>query len=369
MAYELSRLWGMLRFGVGEDVGSQTATPNLSSAFVFETSGAVWMARFVAPVGQSSATLTLYVYVVSVTGTPDFQMEVRKAYQGSGDIDRPETAGSNLASSPSTLSLSSADNGTWKSLSCTVSLTQGNGYFLVVKNTHGTPASNHATIAYRGALDAMMAMPSSLSYGIATGHSADGFATDPTLNVGSGNGSAVLKFSDGNLLGFPYVAAGSAHANNTNSRGNRVQFAGDVVVSGLAWFGALNTAMSGMGIYETDGTEIVLAAGDIATENRGGVYRFAPVTLTGGVSYDLVCKFASNSTAGTLYTMGQAEGSLPADVLACRPASIGYVDGTVGSMTLDTSQIMALALIIDSIPAAAGGGGLMISNPMRGGVI
>jgi len=66
----------------------------------------------------------------------------------------------------------------------------------------------------------------------------------------------------------------------------------------------------------------------------------------------------SGNTAGTIYNMGEAEGNVPADVIACAPiGTVGYVDGTLGSMTLDTSKIMAVSLIIDNFPAISGGGG------------
>ena len=354
MAYEFSRLLSL--FYPMLDIGSATNTAAMDTAFVYGTSGDAFFTRVTAPVGQSAATLTAYFYVVAVTGTPDFQMGVYNGPVTGGDLERPEAGGSDLASAPSTLSLSSADDGTWVSATCTVSLTAGNNYFVILKNTHGTPASNNATFRYRGALDGIGTNGTAVYSSCQTGYTTDGFTTDPTVQASS-FGCIIVKFSDGTLLGNPYVSS-SAHASNTNSRGIRVQFTEDVVVSGISTPG-LGTTVNGVGVYPTaSGTPIVSASGDATAEEKSGIFRFAPTTLTGGTSYDIVTNFATNSTIGTFYTMGEAEGNVPADVIACRPlGTFGSVDGTVGSMTFNTSQITATALIIDNFPAIASGGG------------
>lgn len=344
MAYEWSR--GLALLLGATDVGASSSTPNLDANFVFETSGDVWWVRFSAPVGQSAATITVYVYVTGVTGTPDFQLEVRSGYSGTGDVDRPATGGSNLATSPSTLTLGAGDIQTWVALTATVSLTEGNGYYVIVKNTHNTPASNHATFALRSLLDTY----ASTGLYPVTGYSLDGFATDPTTSPNSG--VVVVKFADGTLLGNPYVSS-SNHANNANDRGNRITLNADVVVSGIVR-GTSSAALSASTIYTTAGVSVVSAAGDaFAKQGSAGSYRFAPTKLSGGTTYDFVHKFASSTTACTVLSMGEVEADVPADVLACRPWSIAFVDGaTPGSYTVDTSKLVALmALIVDDFPA------------------
>ena len=359
MAFELSR---SLAWWLGPyRAGAATDSANIDTAFVFETSGDAFFVRFNSPVSQSSGTLTIYLYIptgaANVTGTPTYQMHVRNAYSGSGDADRPATGGSSISSSPSTLTLGDADEGTWVSMSCTVSLTLGHGYYVLVTNTHCTPASNYAVFRYRGAFEGFSAHASIHMNG---GFTTDGFATDPTVLTAAGAmPTVVLKFDDGSLIGNPYVVSDGSHANNSNDRGNRFTTTEDVVVSGMSRPPA-TSAFQAATIYTAGGASVVSAAGDAHAEaGSNGMYRFAPTTLTGGTAYDCVIDFASNSASGTIYSMGQAEGSVPADVKSCRPWSIAYVDGaTPGSYTVDTSKLLLnVCVLVDDAPAIAGGSG------------
>ena len=363
MAYEFSRTLALVLAPM--DSGTAADSPAIDSAFVFETSGDCFCARLVAPVSQSAATITLYVYAVTTTGTPDFQLEVRNGYSGSGDVDRPETGGADLASSPSTLSLSNADDGTWVSLTATVSLTVGLTYWLIVKNTHATPASNHTLFRYNGTIDAWggtsVAGNTGGRSGLVAGYNtnASNFGgADATLS--GGVGSVVVKFNDGTLLGQPYVGTDSAHASNTNSRGNRFTMSHNMVISGMK--GTITSALSGGAVYAASGgATLASSAGDGGVEagTVGGLYRFAPATAASGTAYDYVSTFASASTVGTILTMGEIEANVPADVLACRPFSAAYVDGaTPGSFTADTSKILlSFGPLVDDFPAASGGSG------------
>jgi hypothetical protein len=358
MGFEFSRSLALV---IGpNDTGSLSACPAIDSAFVHNTSGDAFFALITPPVTQSG-TLTVYVYVTAVTGTPDFQLEVRDSDTGSGDIDRPLTSGSNLATSPSTLSLTAADANKWKSLTCSVNMTRSAAYFVILKNTHATPASNYATFAYRGALDGWGNFPGGSAH-LASGcpgYTLNGFTSDPTMNPASTMGPLVMKFSDGSLIGMPYVSS-AAHASNANSRGNRFTFTEDVVVSGIISTMGTSGVITGGAIYDTSGTLIASAVADTYMKQRSLLTRFAPVTLVGGTAYDVVNTVSSATGLGTFYTMGEAEGSLPADVIACRAASIAAVTGTPGSMTVDTSRVMTIGLIVDDMPAIAGGGSTVI---------
>lgn len=353
MAYEISRSFALV-VGPG-DIGSATSTPAIDTAFAFETSGDAFAIRFVAPVTQAAATLTVYVFCTAVTGTPDFQIEVRNGYSGSGDIDRPETGGSDLASSPSTLSAPTAN--TWEALTATVSLTAGQVYWVLVKNTHGTPASNNATFQYRGSLDGLGVAGTFagnlINYAFGAGFTTDGFTTDPTTSLANGSfAPAVLKFGDGSLMGMPFVST-IAHASDTNNRGNRFQFATNLVVSGIVWPLGV-AAISGCAIYQ-GGNLVVAETGDASTSIRSP-WRFAPTSLTGGVAYDVVVTFGSAAASSVFYTMGEAEGDVPTDVKACMPSFlIGSVDSANGTFTPDTSQLLPVGLIVDDIPAVSGG--------------
>lgn len=358
MAYEYSRLFGSLWLGP-RSAGTAGNTVAIDSAFLFETSGDAFFAQFVSPITQSSATLTFYAYVMAVTGTPDFQLHVRKAAQGSGDVDRPETAGSSISSSPSTLTLGAGDVGTWVSLTCTVSLTAGETYFAIIGNTHATPASNHATFRYRSTMGAFGAAGYDLwNEACLAGYTSSGFTTDPTV-TSVGPGTFVLKFSDGTLLGFPYVDS-AGHANNTDDRGIRFTPTEDVVISGLGFGYLLGAVTEDLSIYTSAGAVVLDVPIDTSPMYSVGsnhsFLRFAPITLSGGTSYDIVERSTTSRGSGTLYTMGEIEANVPADVLACRPP-FSFVGGaTAGSYTADTSTIFRVGLLVDNLPAISGGG-------------
>lgn len=358
MADNLSRIVdaGLTAF---TDTGAASSTPSLDSAFVFETSGDVFGVHFVAPVGQSSATLTFYAYCTAVTGTPTFEMEVRNEYSGSGDVNRPETTGSDLASSPNSVSPTA---NTWSTFTCTVSLTVGSTYWIVIKNTHATPASNHAQWRYRAQLDSWVAGNQSAFRGYYT---LNGFTTDPTLSPVQGSG--VVKFSDGTIVGNPYISSAS-HASNSNSRGMRFIFTEDVTCSG-GQHNATSSALSAIMLYTGAGATVASRTASALDKALTTPVRWASVTLTGGTAYDFVTEYGSATTTGTVYDMGEAEGSLPADVLACRPYSCAHVTGaTPGSFTVDNSKLIQHGLYLDDHPAIAGGGGILIHPGMSGGM-
>ncbi len=368
MAYNWSRVISSLGFADLRSTG--TADFALDSAFVYETSDDVWFVRFVSPVTQTNAALTLNVYCVSVVGSPtDVRMSV---YNGPGladDKDRPEAGGAALATSGAVDF--SATGGTWVTLSvASVSLVVNQTYYVLLDNRTASPASHYPTVRYKGvsAFQADSSVGGSLLNCFRTGTSTDGFATDPSL-LAPYSPSAVVTFGDGSLVGNPYVV-NESHAANTNYRGCRFLFTEDVVLSGAVMSGASGGTWA-FHIHETDGTSILTTA-NLGQYNRqfGLLSRFVPQTLTGGTSYDLTFKVTTNSSLGALRYMGEASGSLPADVLACRPGSISYVDGaTPGSFAVDTARMMAMGLIFDDNPAIAGGAGGLLTHPgMAGGM-
>lgn len=366
MAYEQSAGFPSGLFPCALDTGVLMYSPIINAALVVHTSGAAWVGKIFALKAQTAGTFTLYVYVGAVTGTPDYRMQIWDGPTGTDDDDRPMSGGAggaDLVSSPSTLSLSSADNTTWVALSGTVTLALGQTYFVLVHNTHATPASNYATFAIRGALDAIGAAAlggaagniPSVAQAHAAGSTVDGFsAADPTYNT-SGPGSFCIKYTDGTCVGHPWVGS-ETHASNTNDRGERVKFSEDVVVSGTTSV-YITTASAAAKIYPASGGAAVATHTlDRHQINNAGTSRFAPARLTGGTSYDLVWTFGSAST-GTVYTMGEVLANVPADVLACVPLGWAYVDGTTpGSYTADASRLWLFGLIIDDNPAIAGGG-------------
>src|SRR3990167_5430995 len=324
MAYEFSRNFELLFPGGSLDSGALTGLL-LDSNFVFETSGDAIMCAFSSPVTQSSSTLTVYAYCTATpTGSPDVNVEIRNGPASADDSDRPEAGGSTIGTPGSAVSPTAEGWVTFSNITA-LSLTRNNIYFVIIKNTHGTPASNNLTIAYRGDLDGCSLLTST-SPGtelMRGGSTTNGFTTDPT--VGAGLAPIILKFGDGTtLMGNPYVRS-MAISSNTDWRGNRITFDNDVVVSGMARVGgstALQTA--DFRIYQ-GATQIVAETGNRFIAQENFVTRFAATQLTKDLAYDFVYNTTAVSTVGSAYDMGA--GTIPDDVKNCRFAGVSHVTG------------------------------------------
>lgn len=355
MSHAWSRFTGGLLLGP-LNVPSPTTSPNIDSAFNFESSGDAFGCKFVCPVTHSG-TLTVYVYVVSVTNTPEYQLHVRNGAVSPGDIDRPESGGSEISSSPSTAVLSTSDAGTWIAVTCDVNLTQGATYWaLITRSAAGSP-SGWATFRATGSV-AFAGSSSSEREAHVTVYTTNGFTTDPTTATNGFANSVILKFSDGTLIGNPYVTS-STPASAAEDRGFRLTPDADLLVSGICFGTAALTSITDLAIYESDGTEIVKVdiTGLYSTINDHMTVRFAPVRLKAGTSYDVVRKSVTALTHPTLYEMGEVEANVPADVLACRPPGWAYVSGTTpGSYAVDASKLVRAILWVDLAPPLIGWG-------------
>jgi hypothetical protein len=320
---------------------------------VYDTSGDAMMCQFMAPEAQTSDTLTVYVFCDAVTGSPtDVRAAVYNA-NTSGDPDRPELGGSPLETTGA-VDFSSAA-GSWVVFTfSSLSLVEGNTYFLVVDNRTGTPASNYPVIVYRPGLDTPAGL-TTLPRMFGTGFTANGFTSDPTRS--NALGSCVVKLSSGALIGNPYVdnVVNSPWA-TSNDRGNRFTPSEDMVVSG-AVIGANNSSAANFEISKADGTNVITQVMPwVSRQQSRGVVRFAPLTLIGGTTYDFVITYDPSNAFGQGYYMGEA--SPPADVLACRGPGVAMVYGnTPGSYTVDEKRAFAMGLLVDDFPAIAGGGG------------
>ena len=373
MAFTYSKALAALRIGMF-DGGSATSSINIDSSFVYETSGDAFFVAVASPVSQTSGNLTVYLFCTAVTGTPSFEIEILDGASGVSDpATRPGPGVSDIATSPSTLNLTTGDVDTWVSLSCTISMVPSQHYWIIIKNTHGTPASNHAAFQYRGQFDgcnigSVLTIAGRPFFG---GYTANGFTTNPTGNF-SGPVCAVVKFDDGSLIGNPYVSS-AAHANNANDRGVRVKFSENIIISQIYLAGSTGS-ISGIEINLAVGGSNIVRVLRGASENyfRGAnsAVRFEPVTLAAGIAYDIVLTLSGSSTVSGWWDMGEAEGDLPADVLACRPFELGKVDGTTpGSYTIDNSQTPNWALFIDDNPKIVGGGGIAKLVGVGGGLV
>jgi hypothetical protein len=292
--------------------------------------------------------MTFYAYVKTVTLTPSFTFEVRRGAQTGGDADRTEVGGSVVSSSGSVVSLSTSDNGTWVAWTCNLATEIGYTYFLILKNTSADPVANYATFVYRGELQSFstnILQTKNVRY-FQAGYTINGFTADPTALTAIG--PCVVKFSDGALMGNPFVASETPPA-NTNSRGNKFTVPVNADISFVDGFGS--TAISNYGFYNaTSGAQMALAVSDFPAFYT--TYRCPSTTFVGGTAYYLVQNMVSSSNAGRIFNMGEALENVPADVLACRPFGLTYVTGTTaqrdsGTMTEDASKFFDVSFAID----------------------
>jgi hypothetical protein len=176
--------------------------------------------------------------------------------------------------------------------------------------------------------------------------STDGWTTDGTSRTN--DGPYVAKFSDGSVIGNPYVKS-TTHANNTTDRGTRFNFAVPMVVSGV-YIGVVSSSLSAIKIYQ-GASEVASLTPDLNQKNNiGWAYFDASLTLTANTAYDFVYKLSGNSTFGPRI---DADASPPADVLLAMPTNQKCVDGTAGSYTA-VDGFVPIGLLVDSIPAAGG---------------
>jgi len=340
------------RFAVGfGDAGTATST-TINTNFVKDTSGQFIGVHFSSPVSQTSGSLTWYVYCTAQTGTTD--LTAAKIYPGptgTEDDDRPAVGASELATS-GTVDASGCGTAQWLTYSFTgVTLTQGNHYWLGVYNTEADPVNNTVSIMTRGLDDGFLTNATFTTWGVMT--TSDGFATD-SVNSATQLSPTVLKFNNGSVFGMPYVAAGAAHANNTNMRGMRVYFTEDVKV-GCVDMQATDTSFNFNTFEIYDGANSIKSiTWDRYSEANSGELCFSSVTLTGGVDYDFVVTFSAADNAGTTHTMGN---NPPADVQVIGQ-NWTYVDGaTAGSLTEATTTAWFGTIILDDNPAISSSSG------------
>jgi hypothetical protein len=346
----------ILPFPIGMERGAQVVTVSstgtaLDSAFVNGTADGVGDAigvRFTAPATQTGA-FKLYAFMnAAVTGAPTkIRCAVFRGPTGSEDAQRPGDTPTPIAETGD-VDVSAQSANTWTEFSISsLSLTAGQTYWAVIHNATTTPSSNYATYLARGFNNIS---PIRITGSVTTDGWKAGDGTSTTNEP-----IVVLKFADGTILGNPF-ALSSAHANNTNLRGNRYNFPYDVKVSGV-FIGAVVPFLTTLKIYQNT-TEVVSVSLDRNIVTNGGVVFFAEVTFTKNTDYDVVLVVSGNST---LLPRIDAGASPPADVAACLPTTCIYVDGSAaGSLSAATDKgVGGLYLCISDFPApaASGGGG------------
>lgn len=360
MAWNYARGIDSSVVGIAGDSGLATSI-QIDTDWTFETAGKeAFFARFVAPVSQTNAALTLYVFCTAVTGTPTFGIEARNGALAAGDWDRPEAAGSTIGTPGSDITPTANRWATFTFSSIT--LVQSQTYFLIVKNTSADPVSDYASWEYRAAYEGQVGATVTITglVQLRTGYTQSGFTTDPTL--GSGVGLAVIKTSDGPLFGNSW-ASSTAHASNANDRGNRVQFANDTRVVGIL-SNVGNTNVATLEITRVSDNSVILSLTLDESAQLGGSTHF-DVTLLKDVAYNIVVTVGGSTNAGIRAYMGESSDNLPADVLAWKPSwFLGFVGGSQDPSTYTLNDTLAspMVLMVDSISSGSSGGGLRLAG-------
>ena len=351
--------------GTGLIKGALT-TYTLDTDFAWAAGDKSMFIRFISPITQSSGALTYYAYLDSVGSgdTPD----TTSVICGLSGVDDDLPDSTPIATSGE-LSLSGSDDATWLTFAFTgVSLTAGGSYFLIIYNSSASPTVDTFSMPYRCIVDVMGGEVNPTWEGYDT---AGYTGSVPTYIQSTMQPPFVVKFADGTLYGNPYVNTVSVSGNNSpkTDKGIRVNFSEDVVLSGFQWRDVSAHYVNCEIHQGASGTPV---ATDVLDENQQlnqSVARFVPQTLTGGTDYDIVLTYGASTTSGACIDMGEVEGNLPADVIACRPTWLkGLVTGDPTTpYTLDTSRAMHCRLIIDDNPAIAGGSGGIAKLAGEGG--
>lgn len=344
---KMGSAWALLQFG-SCTASLSASTMLLDDNFVNATSGKAMATRISAPISQTSAAMTVYALLNTKAGSPTaIKCAIFAGPSGGMDPHRPDT-GAALATSAG-VDVSAYAANTWVQFDLSgLSLTSGATYWIIIYNDTGTPASNTATFYTR--------MLSYAALGVArfsTYTTTNGFTTDPTSISTNGEAVLVMKFSDGSLMGNPY-AVSTTHASNTNDRGIRITL--DATVEAIGCIIGLNATLtnaSSIKVYQGS-TEVASATLDLAHKNTNAtIYFDAPFTQTGGLAYDYVYKLSSAASFGPCVDAGT---SPPTDVTDCMCSSVAYVEGaTPGSYNVNAGAITGLAMLLNNIPAAAGG--------------
>jgi len=333
------------------DVGASTGFA-IDSALVFGTSGDSIGVEHAARYGLSNETIRVYVYVNSITGTPDSMTAYiyNPANASGDDPDRPDTTSSTVQYTSDTISMASGAG--WHVFTFTgVTWPVGKTLWFIIANTHATPASNFPTIEIRGALEGGHIPGGNAGVAHRVWQNTSGWTLDGT--VGGAYGSAVVEYvTDGVSIGHPYIVQDAAHASNTNYRGNRFTPTEDLKITCIhgtsdSNFGSLHVVQN-----TTDSLNLTITD-DWNAQQRGGGTCFEPVTVTGGLAWDILQKASSNDTFGAIYTMGT--GTTP-DAVKAAGGAFRYVDGaTLGSLTYTETKYYAMMIEFSDNPAQAGG--------------
>lgn len=368
MAREFSKVLGH-QIGVISSGATSPGNFTLNSQGVLGTSGRFLMLQHVPVLAQSSAAMTLYLYMITKTLSPTDMRAVVYDVHASNTNRRGTTAngGSSGASD-----WSGSSSGTWNSIAMsgvTTVIAPCTPIVIGTYNNLALASTNYPDVAVRGGTD-QVTSPNYFMLGGRMQNDLSGWLStvDPVQSY-TNAGVWVVKYGDGTVVGQPYTQYVAAHpSNNQDHRGMQFTPPEDVVVSGVLFPSSVGAAVvCDFYIHTAAGSEILhITSPHLWHSNLASSYRFAPITLTGGTTYHATIKPQSNSTILRRLYMGQS--SPPADVLACRPcpdAALVY-GPTPGSFTVETNRFPIMALLVDNWPEIAGSGGTTAPAGLHG---
>ena len=323
--------------------GGATSGYLVNSSYTYGSSGDAVACLFRSPVDQTSGNLTVAAYITADSSSAStFEVEIRNAATATSSVIPGTTV---LGAAGSGIDLN-GDSSSWQEFNATtgVTLTQGDYYWAIIKNSSGSPASDHATIATRAATE-LQASNVAAEYYYGGKYTSDGFATAASNQ--SGQAPFVIKFNDGTLLGNPYYNSESL-ASGTEWRGMRLTFTSDTVVSGFnttatgSAFNAGNWAVYNGSTAEVSGTMSYM------NSQSHPVFFDESFTCLANVAYDFVTKPVSSTTLGHAFWPGDA--SPPTMVTDCLLEGTALVYGsTPGSFTVATDHLFSGAAFIEQI--------------------
>lgn len=293
----------------------------LNTAFVPSGSGNAIGYRFTAPLSQTSASFTLYMYMTAISGSPTaVRMDLYNGPSSSQNVNRPDPSAA--LSSTGNVDVSAQPTASWTTFTiASASLVQGATYWAIIYNATATPASNFPTYMVRGFQTAFTSR-----YIIAS--TTAGFSTDSPTVYGS-DAPVVTKFSDGTIVGMPGVRSVS-HASNTNDRGMRFNYPYSVRVNGV-YCGAANTSVSNIKVFQGVTEVASTPTMDFTQRSQGSTNYFtSPIVFSANTNYDVVMRVSASATAGPRIDAGDG---IPADISSSFPSFVKYIDGTPGSFT------------------------------------
>ena len=368
----LSRnLWG--RVGVGQNRSASGSRTNvgLNAAYVHVTSGPAVAVRYMC---QTADTIDeLYIFLDTIGGTRG-NISMECTIYNESTQTRPSTTARDV----STACAIPAGDDQWVKFTFGTPYTPAVGeiLWLVCYNTAGAPATDFPNI-----MTATTTFPSGPvaagGIGVASGYSVTaGF---------SANGTAQLEMpfvikQGSNYFGSPFTQnAATFYTNNQLKRGISftlpvpMVFMGVEISTGAAAYDKFqifdsSTGPGGSALHEYD---LDSDTNEVTGEVCGGKVFNAAITLAAG-SYKAVVTYASNSQSpNVLQIEDYASFSAMFDALVDQDMfqnCPSVIDDGAGGWTTDKSVSPGILLLLDSIPAVAGGGAVRSPVGMTGGL-